>query len=146
MVKLVPHARVQQRTVEHEPVPQVLEETVEVALVPQERVQQRTVDHVPVPQFLEETVEVALVSHGRMQQRAVEQSCGCTSISGGVRRGGEVSPTRTRAATNQRANYHVAIPQITEQFVEVGLAPQARVQWTVKQILELPIPQIMELW
>ena len=48
VVKLVPHVRVQQRTVEHATVPQFLEETVEV-VAPTERVQQRTVEHVEVP-------------------------------------------------------------------------------------------------
>ena len=40
--KLIPQERVQQPTVERAPVPQILEETVEVALM--ERVQRRTVD------------------------------------------------------------------------------------------------------
>ena len=39
-VKLVPQERVQKRVVEHPPMPQTLEETVEVVLAPHERVQQ----------------------------------------------------------------------------------------------------------
>ena len=42
-------------------------------LVPQERMQHRTVNHAPVPQFLDETVEVKLVSQGRVQQQTAEQ-------------------------------------------------------------------------
>ena len=71
-VKLVPQERVQQRVVEHEPVPQILQETVEVVLIPQERVQQRVVEHEPVPQILQETVEVVLIPHERVQQRTVD--------------------------------------------------------------------------
>ena len=57
--KLVPQQRVRQLTVEHAPVPQFREETVEaVKLVSQEREQQRTGEHAPVPQVLEEIVEV----------------------------------------------------------------------------------------
>ena len=57
VMKLVPQERVQQPIVEHAPVPQFLQETVEVVLTSTERVQQRTVD-VPVPQVLEETVQI----------------------------------------------------------------------------------------
>ena len=53
-VKLVPQERVQQRTVEHAPVPQSLEETVElVSLVSRERVQQL------IPQMVGENVDVS---------------------------------------------------------------------------------------
>ena len=55
--KLVPQDRVQQPTVEHAPVPQLLEETVELALSPTERVQRRTVD-VPMSQVLGDTIVV----------------------------------------------------------------------------------------
>ena len=61
------------RTVEQVPVPQTLEETVEV-LAPTERVQQRTVD-VPLPQMLEETVQmVRSASHERVQHQTSEQN------------------------------------------------------------------------
>ena len=58
-----------QRTVQHLPVPQLLQEVVEVVLAPTERVQQRTVKHVeaPVPHIMEETAEVALVPRERVQ-------------------------------------------------------------------------------
>ena len=57
VVKYVSHERVQQRTVEHAPVPQILKETVEVIrMIPHER-EQRTVEHVRVRQTSEETVE-----------------------------------------------------------------------------------------
>ena len=58
--KLVPQGRVQQPTVEHAPVSQILAETVEVEVVlaPTERVQRGPVD-LPMPHVLEETVEVA---------------------------------------------------------------------------------------
>ena len=70
---VVQELKLVQRTVEHVPVPQIMEETVEVALVPHERGKQRTVD-VPMPQVLEETVEVVrLASHERVQQRTAEQ-------------------------------------------------------------------------
>ena len=36
------------------------------------------------------------------------------------------------------------IPQIAEEIVEVGLAPQARVQRIDEEIVEVLIPQIME--
>jgi len=89
--------RVQQRTVEQVvdvPVPQVVEEVIEVAkVIPQERVQQRTVEQVvdvpvpqiveeileqvvdvPVPQVVEEVVEIAkVIPQERVQQRTVEQ-------------------------------------------------------------------------
>ena len=49
------------------PVPQILDETVEVVLALTKRLQQRTVD-VPMPQVLEETVEVVrLVPQERVQ-------------------------------------------------------------------------------
>ena len=65
--KLFPQERVQQATVEHVPVPQILEEIVEVVLASVERVQRRTVD---VP--MEETVElVRLVPREQVQQRTV---------------------------------------------------------------------------
>ena len=61
--KLIPQERVHQPTVEHAPVPQILEETVEVV----ERVQRRTVD-APRPQVLEETVMVVrLAPHERVR-------------------------------------------------------------------------------
>ena len=50
---LLPHEPAQQWTVARAPVPQFLDETVEVKLVSQGRVQQQKVDHAPVPQFLE---------------------------------------------------------------------------------------------
>ena len=76
--KLFLQERMQQPTVEHAPVPQIREETVEVVLAPTERVQQRTVD-VPMPQVLEETVEVVkLATHERVQQWTAEQIGGCT--------------------------------------------------------------------
>ena len=58
--KLVPQERVQQQTVLHAPVPQILEETVEVVrFVQRERVQQRTAKKiVDVPPFAEETLEM----------------------------------------------------------------------------------------
>ena len=40
--KLMPQERVQQPTFEHAPVPQILEETVDVLLTPTVRVQRRT--------------------------------------------------------------------------------------------------------
>ena len=43
------------------PMSQISKETVEAgSFIPHGRVQQRTVEHVPVPQILKETVEVAL--------------------------------------------------------------------------------------
>ena len=51
------------------PVPQFVEETVEMVKAPRERVQRRTVD-VPMPQMLEETFEV--VKLARMNECNIE--------------------------------------------------------------------------
>ena len=51
-----------ERTVKCAPLPQFLEQTIEVMrLVLQQRVQQSTVKHAPLPQVLREIVEVVLV-------------------------------------------------------------------------------------
>ena len=60
-------------TVEHAPLHQILEETVEVGLAPLEQVHRRTVEHATAPQILEETVEVVLAPHEQVQQLTVEQ-------------------------------------------------------------------------
>ena len=129
--RTAPRERVPQQTVEQVPVPQILEEAVEVVLGPTERVQQRTVEYVPaserqvteetvvvavvpnervqqwsvdasMPQVLEETVEVVrLAPHARVQQRTAGANWGYTSVSGRDR-GGEVVPTRT-SAVDRRA-------------------------------------------
>ena len=66
---VVQRERMQQRTVDA-PMPQVLEETVEVSrLVLHELAQQCTVD-APTPQLSEETVEMSSVPHERVQQRS----------------------------------------------------------------------------
>ena len=50
----------------------VMEDIMEEMLVPHERVQQRTVEHVPLPQILKESVEAnAVVPYERVQQGAV---------------------------------------------------------------------------
>ena len=48
-------------------------EEEEEKLAPQERWQQRAVEHAPVPQILEETLEVKLAPHEQVQQRTAEQ-------------------------------------------------------------------------
>ena len=71
--KLVPQDRVQQPTVEHAPVLQILEQTVEVFWAPTKREPQRTVD-VPMPQVLKGTDEaVTVFPRDRVQQWAAEQ-------------------------------------------------------------------------
>ena len=57
------------------PVPQFLEETVEVMkLVPQERVQQPAVERVPAPQIRKEAFEVSLAPTERKQHWIGEQN------------------------------------------------------------------------
>ena len=53
--------------------PQILEETIEVVVAPTERVQQRTVEHVPEPQLRKETVEVVKWVPQERVQRIGEQ-------------------------------------------------------------------------
>ena len=56
--------------------------------------QQRTVEHAPMPQVLEETVEkVRLASRERAQQRTAEQVVDVHQFSGRDRREGEVGYT-----------------------------------------------------
>lgn len=65
LVQIFRQERTSKRTVKliiDVPVPQILEETVEVVLAPHDRVQQQPVD-VPMPQVLEETVEVVRLLH-----------------------------------------------------------------------------------
>ena len=116
-VKFVPQERVQQRTVERAPAPQILEKTVEVALAPTERVQQRTVEQVPLLQILEETIEVArLAPHEGVQQRTVD-----------------VPQVLVRLAPRERvqqrtAEQIVGLPQFLEETVEVlRLVPRERI-------------------
>ena len=53
--------------------PQFLDETVQLRLVSKGRVQQPTVEHVSVPQVLE-VIVVVLPPHDRVQQRSVDAS------------------------------------------------------------------------
>ena len=119
LVKLVSQERVQQRTVEHALVPQILEETVEVVLAPTERVQQRIGEQIVellIPQIVEENVEVV---------RLVPQEC--------VQRIGEQM-------------VDVLIPQILDEEIAeaVQFTPQ-RLQWrSVQQNVRIVVPPVME--
>ena len=77
VVRLVPQERVPQRTVEHVPVPRILEETVEVVrLVPQERVQQRIDEQMVellIPRIVEVNVDVVRLVPQQRVQRICEQ-------------------------------------------------------------------------
>ena len=78
VVRLVPQERVPQRTVEHVPVPHILEETVEVVrLVPQERVQQRIDEQMVellIPRIVEVNVDVVRLVPQQRVQRICEQT------------------------------------------------------------------------
>ena len=120
--------QVHRRTVDV-PVPQVLEETIEVVrLAPRERVQQRTV--VPMPQVLEETVKVVrLAPHERGQQRTAEHSADVLQCA-------EETIEVVRFAPRERVQQRTA-----EQIED---APQEHVEWIDEQKVEVPIPQMSE--
>ena len=129
-----------QRTVEHVPVPQVLEEIVEVSLAPAEGVQQRTVEHVPakVPEMMEETVGVALVPRERGQQRTAEQIVDAPQILAENVDVMSLAP-QERVQRIDEQMVEVRIPQIVEANVDmVGLVPQERVQRIDEQVVEVP--------
>ena len=113
--KLVPLERVQWPTVENAPVPQILEETVEVVLATTERVQRRTVD-VPTLQVLEETVEVAKLNPcERVQQRTGEQIVDVPQFQEVMVR---LVPQECVQCIDEQMGG--AIPQITEEIGEGG--------------------------
>ena len=109
---LVPHGSVQQRTVE---VP------IEVTgWAPCERVQQRTVEHVPVPQTMKETVEaVAVVLSERVQQRTVEQIAGAPKFMEETFDEMLVPRERVQQRINEQI-VKVPLPRSTEDVVDVG--------------------------
>ena len=117
--KLVPQERVQQPTVEHAPVPQILEETVEVVrLSLHERVQQRTVD-VPVPQVLEETVEMGRLAVRARATADRQAICGCASLSG-----------------RERCSGSCQFPQLTKNIVEEFSDRLCEL------LVDVPVPQL----
>ena len=119
--------KAQEWTVDHAPLPQFLDETVELRLVPQGRVQQSTVEHVSVPQVLD-VIEVVLPPHERGQQQTAQQFVDVPQILeehvGVVRL---VPQGRMQRVGEQIVE--VSIPQISEhneQIVDVSV-PQEQI-------------------